>query len=479
MLKTTALATAGAALGLIPTVSAATASALGVKNFESKRPKPPDRKFISEAVEAAIAGTKKSIADQELAWLFENCFPNTLDTTITHHGIANGKPDTFVITGDIPAMWLRDSTAQVTPYIPFAAQDKKLRALIAGVIHRQTASVLIDPYANAFNFDGKETSRWHSDKTAMKNELHERKWEIDSLCYTVRLAYLYWKATADASVFDDAWQQATMLIVKTFREQQRLQGDGSYRFKREFAAWDGDYIAGGGLGLPTRKTGLIHSAFRPSDDACLFPFLIPSNFFAATSLLQLAEIYETELKNKSFAALCRAFATELSALLETHAKKSHLNYGLCYAFETDGFGNHYFMDDGNLPSLISLPYLGAVAAGDPVYQNTRRFILSKDHIYYFKGTAGEGYGGPHAGWEMIWHLGIIAVALTSTDDAEISKCLQMLKTTHAGTGFMHEAFHKDDAKKFTRSWFAWANTLFGELILKVSAERPHLLKKEF
>ncbi len=435
------------------------------------------RTFRSDAVDATIEQMKKIIIDKELAWLFENCFPNTLDTTVTHHGVLNGKLDTFIITGDIPAMWLRDSAAQVTPYLPLCKSDKKLADLIKGVVNRHVKCILIDPFANAFNYDDKPISRWHTDKTAMRNELHERKWEIDSLCYAIRLSHLYWKTTGDASFMDREWDAAMKRIYDVFREQQRLTSDGSYRFKREFAAWYGDCIANDGLGLPTRKIGLIHSAFRPSDDACLFSFLVPSNFFAATSLRHLAEMVSTERRDKAFAESCVRFADEISELLGRYAKRSHLGYGDCYAYETDGFGNYYFMDDGNLPSLISLPYLGCVKPDDEIYLNTRKFILSSDHIYYFSGKAGEGYGGPHAGWEMIWHLGVIAVALTSTSDDEILKQLRMLKTTHAETGFMHEAFHKDDAKRFTRSWFAWANTLFGELILKIYAEHPHLLKK--
>lgn len=469
VLKTTSLALTGLAVGINNFKFS--------EEFKSHRPERSKRKFTSDSVDATIERLKKVIADKELAWLFENCFPNMLDTTIEHHGRLNGKLDTFVITGDIPAMWLRDSTAQVTPYLPLCKDDRKLRDLILGIINRQTTCILIDPYANAFNFDDKEPSRWHQDKTAMRNELHERKWEIDSLCYAIRLAYLYWKTTGDASFMDSDWQSAMNRIYDVFREQQRINGDGSYRFKREFAAWYGDFIANDGLGLPTKKVGLIHSAFRPCDDACLFPFLIPSNFFAVVSLRQLAEMVSTELRNKAFADSCQHFADELEPLIYEHGRAFHLKHGYCYAFETDGYGNRYFMDDGNLPSLISLPYLGCVPIDDEVYQNTRRFILSDDHIYYFKGKAGEGYGGPHAGWEMIWHLGVIAVALTSTNDNEILKQLRILKTTHAGTGFMHEAFHKDDAKRFTRSWFAWANTLFGELCLKLEKERPHLLKK--
>jgi len=134
------------------------------------------------------------------------------------------------------------------------------------------------------------------------------------------------------------------------------------------------------------------------------------------------------------------------------------------------------MDDANIPSLLSLPYLGACAPDDPIYRRTRAFVLSQDNPYYFQGGAGEGVGGPHVGLEMIWPLGITMRALTSTDDTEIAHCLRMLKETHGGTGFMHESFHQDDSTRFTREWFAWANTLFGELILKVHRERPQLLR---
>jgi meiotically up-regulated gene 157 (Mug157) protein len=151
---------------------------------------------------------------------------------------------------------------------------------------------------------------------------------------------------------------------------------------------------------------------------------------------------------------------------------------LIYAYEVDGFGNQLLMDDANVPSLLSLSYLGCCTANDPVYVRTRSFVLSDDNPYFFRGKAGEGIGGPHVGLHMIWPLGIIMRALTSNDDKEILNCLRVLKNTHAGTGFMHEAFDKDDPKKFTRSWFAWANTMFGELIVKLHEQRPHLLRVE-
>jgi meiotically up-regulated gene 157 (Mug157) protein len=427
---------------------------------------------VSEAVEAKVAEVKKAISDPELAWLFENCYPNTLDTTV-RTGKRDGKPDTFVITGDINAMWLRDSTAQVWPYLPLAKEDRALKTLLAGVINRQTRCILIDPYANAFN-DGPTGGLWAKDQTRMRPELHERKWEIDSLCYPVRLAHGYWKSTGDASLFDRDWQSATALIVKTFREQQRLKNRGPYTFQR-VTANPTDSLPQRGFGNPTRPCGLIHSAFRPSDDACIFPFLIPSNLFAVTTLEQLGEIYTAELPNKPFARECQELANQVREALRTYARAQRKG-GEVYAYEVDGFGNQLCSDDANVPNLLSLPYLGCCAADDPIYLRTRAWVLSDGNPYFFRGKAAEGLGGPHSGLDMIWPLGIIMRALTSRSEPEVARCLAMLKATHAGTGFMHESFFKEDAKKFTRSWFAWANTLFGELILTVHDRYPQLLR---
>ncbi|HEX6046885.1 MAG TPA: glycoside hydrolase family 125 protein [Pyrinomonadaceae bacterium] len=446
------------------------------RDFPTVRPAPSQRKFSSRAVEAKIAEVKRAIADPELGWLFESCFPNTLDTTVTP-GTRDGRPDTLVITGDINAMWLRDSTAQVTPYVPLARDDNELKDLIAGVINRQTMCILIDRYANAFSFGAKACPWGVDDKPPLTPELCERKWEIDSLCYPVRLAHSYWAATGDPSCFHADWLRASKLIVQTFREQQRLNGPGPYRFQRKT---DNpiDTPPFNGLGNPARPVGLIHSAFRPSDDACVYPFLIPANLFAVVALKQLAEILSTVLSERKLADECRALAHEITAAVNTYGKAVVKRYGLVYAYEVDGFGNRLFMDDANVPSLLALPYLGCCAANDPVYRRTRGFVLSSDNPYFFRGRAAEGIGGPHVGLNMIWPLGIIVRALTSTDDKEILNCLRMLKTTHAGTGFMHEAFDKDDPKKFTRSWFAWANTMFGELIVKLREQRPHLLKMQ-
>jgi len=445
-----------------------------VTDFSSRRPPVDRRKFTSQSVEATIARLTRKIADPELAWLFANCFPNTLDTTVRHRTI-DGKPDTFVVTGDIDAMWLRDSAAQGWPFLPLARDDRNLRDLIAGVIRRQTKCILIDPYANAFN-DGRAKSPWANDLTDMKPELHERKYEIDSLCYPVRLAHGYWKATGDASVFDTTWREAMRLAVATLREQQRRRGTGPYHFQR-VSAVPYDTVPLGGYGNPSRDCGLIRSAFRPSDDACIYSFLVPSNMFAAVALRALEEISLAETHDAVFARECAGFSDELREALDITAVAGHPVHGPVYAYEVDGFGNALFMDDANIPSLLALPYLGWCTAQEDRYRATRSFLLSEDNPYFYRGAAGEGIGGPHVGLDMIWPMGIIVRGLTSTEDGEILKCLHMLKTTHAGTGFMHESFHKNDPANFTRGWFAWANTLFGELILRLDAERPTLLSR--
>lgn len=432
------------------------------------------RNFTSEAIENAIQQVQKNAGNKELAWLFNNCFPNTLDTTV-EFSMVNGKPDTYVITGDIDAMWLRDSTAQVWPYLQFTKTDTPLRQLVAGVINRQMSNILYDPYANAFYKDRSKVGEWKTDLTDMKPGLHERKWEIDSLCYPIRLSYGYWKTTGDKSVFDDQWANGAKLIVKTFREQQRKTGNGPYKFERT-TSWATDGVPLGGYGYPAAPVGLIYSMFRPSDDATIFPFLIPANFFAVVSLKQMAEIFTTIYNDTAAATDCKQLAAEVSAALAKHAITTHPQFGKIYAYEVNGLHSINLMDDANVPSLLSLPYLGALPASDPVYQNTRKFLFSAQNPFYFKGTAGEGIGGPHVGINMIWPLSIIMRGLTSTSDQEIKNCIDTLRETHGGTGFMHEAFHKDDAAKFTRKWFAWANTLFGELLWHTYTTKPHLLK---
>jgi meiotically up-regulated gene 157 (Mug157) protein len=430
--------------------------------YVSQRPEVKARLFRSAAVEKKINEVCKLLKNPRLSWMFSNCFPNTIDTTV-HYRIQDVKDDTFVYTGDIHAMWLRDSGAQVFPYIRLANEDPELKKMLSGVIRRQTKCILLDPFANAFN-DGATGGEWQSDLTDMKPELHERKWEIDSLCYAIRLAYEYWKTTGDTDVFTEEWVQAMALVVKTLKDQQRKDGTGAYNFQRrtERAL---DTLSNDGWGQPVKPVGLIASAFRPSDDATTYLFLVPSNFFAVTSLRKAAEILTTVKKNTTLAKECTDLASEVETALKKYAVYNHPEFGKIYAFEVDGFGNQSLMDDANVPSLLAMPYLGDVDVNDPIYQNTRRFVWSENNPYFFRGTKGEGIGGPHIGYDMIWPMSIMMRTFTGQSDEEIKTGIRMLMDTDAGTGFMHESFHKDDPSTFTRKWFAWQNTLFGELII--------------
>lgn len=441
------------------------------KGFPVVRTATANRKFTSRAVEDLINEIKGSIANKELAWMFENCFPNTLDTTVDFN-FNNGHPDTYVITGDIDAMWLRDSSAQVWPYLRLCNDDAYLRQLVLGVVNRQTRCILKDPYANAFYKDERKVSEWKDDQTKMQPGIHERKWEIDSLCYPIRLAHGYWKTTGDTSPFDEQWQQAMRLVIQTFIEQQRWHGKGPYSFMRS-SPYATDSVPLSGYGYPAKPNGLICSMFRPSDDATVFPYLVPSNLFAVASLYQLLDIIvgvNLSMETQPILKLIR----QIKKGIETTIIKSP-EYGAIYAYETNGLGSHNLMDDANVPSLLSLGYLIPELRKDEVYINTRKYVLSAHNPFYFKGKAAEGIGGPHVGMDMIWPISIIMRGMTSTNDFEIKDCLNWLQDTHAGTGFMHESFHKDDATKYTRSWFAWANTLFGEFVWKVYRERKYLL----
>lgn len=441
----------------------------------SNRPSPSLRKFVSKAVEGEIERVSALIGDPELRWLFGNCYPNTLDTTV-NLGTLDGKDDAFVITGDIPALWLRDSAAQVRPYLHLARGDGPLTRLYRGLIRRHARCVLLDPYANAFTRDPADRAGLHwsrSDQTAMKPGVAERKWEVDSLCYVLRLAHDYWRATGDTEPYDATFAQAARTIVATFREQQRKTGPGPYRFQRLTNQPTETTLAG--IGVPTRKVGMIHSAFRPSDDACTYPFNIPGNLFAVATLRELASLAETVLGDAALAADASALAAEVEAAVMAHGTMLLPDGRQVFAYETDGFGNHLFMDDANVPSLLGLAYLRCVPADLPLWRSTADAVWSEANPWFFSGSAASGIGGPHIGEGQVWPMSIIMRGLSSSDDAVIADCLRTLKTTHAGKGFMHEAFDKDDPAKFTRAWFAWVNGLFGELVVKTANERPHLL----
>jgi meiotically up-regulated gene 157 (Mug157) protein len=306
----------------------------------------------------------------------------------------------------------------------------------------------------------------------MKPGVGERKYELDSLCYPIRLAHGYWKASGDVSPFDARWKKAMQLVLQTMRVQQRKEGLGPYRFQRS-AENPTDSLVNG-IGNPAKPVGLMASCFRPSDDACIFPFLVPSNLFAVTSLRQLAGMATAILNDRGMAAEAGSLAKEVETALRQYAIVDTAA-GSIWAYEVDGYGGHVLMDDANVPSLLGLPYLES-SPDSALYGRTRSFVWSERNPWFYKGSAGDGIGGPHIGRDMIWPMSQIIFALTSNSDAEIVRTIRMLQRSSANSGFMHESYHKDDPGRFTRAWFAWANTLFGELIGKIVHTKPQLLR---
>ncbi len=393
-----------------------------------------------------------------LAPLAKRCYLNTIETTVKK--CDNG--DYFVITGDIPALWLRDSSAQLRPYAVHCKESEELREIFRGVIRRHAFYVNLDPYSNAFNEVSHDEA--HTDDTDFSSPyIWERKYEVDSLCASVYLVSDYFDVTKDMSIFSEELHGMFRNIVDTFIKEQNHEKNSTYYFRRTDCP-ETDTMPLDGKGNPTAYTGMTWSGFRPSDDRCLYNYLIPANMMAVVAMKKASELLLTGYNDKEYAEKCRVLAEEIKNGIEKYGTYDHPVYGKIYAYETDGLGNYRLMDDANSPSLLSAPYLGFCDVNDPVYQNTRSFILSENNPFYFVGEAAKGIGSPHTGENKIWHISLTMQILTSTSEEEKQECLNMLSETHAGTYFMHESFNKDDASDFTRTWFAWANSLFAQML---------------
>ncbi len=389
--------------------------------------------------------------------IFANTFSNTYQTTLRHQ--ADGS--VFVITGDIPAMWLRDSAAQVRVYLPLAKNDLHFANLIAGVVRRQMFYVLLDPYANAFN-ETADGQCHNKDKTEMSAWIWERKYELDSLCAPLKLAFDLWKATGQTDHLDETFRKAAHLIVATITLEQHHQ-NSPYTFER-LEGPPLDTLTHNGRGNPVGITGMSWSGFRPSDDACTYNYLVPSNMMAVVALEALAKL---PLNDIALSENASALAVAIRRGIATHAIYEHPQFGKIYAYEVDGLGQHNLMDDANVPCLLSMPYLGYCKTDDPIYQNTRAFVLSKANPYFYVGAAASGIGSPHTPHQNIWPIALCMQGLTSNSKTEQLQLLEALMATDAGTGLMHESFNMDDPGKFTRPWFAWANSLFAEFVMKL------------
>ena len=416
---------------------------------------------IKDLIRKIGADLSNKIDNIKLKKIFYNCFINTMETTVEYN---EENIDTFIITGDIPAMWLRDSTSQIEHYLPFINEHEDLKKLFIGLINRQVFCILHEPYANAFNKTA-NGQKWDNDITKDSPWVWERKYEIDSLCFPVRLIYKYWKKSNDSSFFNDEIKNMFYKIIETWKIEQNHFENSDYSFQRLNCS-PTDTLSNKGLGDLVSYTGMTWSGFRPSDDACKYNYLIPSNMFAAVVLGYISEISETifnDIKLKNI-------ADELKYQIEEGINKFDIihteEFGDVYAYEVDGLGNFNLMDDANVPSLLSIPYIGYKDIDDKIYQNTRKFILSKNNPYYYEGSVAKGIGSPHTPPEYIWHISLSMQGLTTKNESEINSLINTLVNSDGNTGYMHEGFYCNDSTEFTREWFAWSNSLFADFIYK-------------
>lgn len=412
------------------------------------------------SVNDLISKVKENLKDDiKLGEMFEKCFLNTINTTIKRMD----DDTTYVLTGDIPAMWLRDSVCQVRPYLVLANEDKEIADMIEGLVERQFRYILVDPYANAFNENANNKGH-QTDLTEMKPEIWERKYEIDSLCFPIQLSYLLYKNTGRTSQFNETFVKGVKEIIKLWKVEQNHEENSPYTFER-LDCRQLDTLSRSGKGPIHKETGMTWCAFRPSDDACQYSYLVPSNMFAVVVLNYVVEIANDILNDNELAQSAKNLANEINEGIQKYAVYSHPRCGDIYAYEVDGLGNYNLMDDANLPSLLAIPYLGYADMDDEKYINTRNFILSTENPYYHIGKYASGVGSPHTPEGYIWHISLAMQGLTTDDINKKKELLDIMKNTDAGTYLMHEGFNPDNPDMFTRDWFSWANMMFCELIL--------------
>lgn len=416
--------------------------------------------MIQETMDKFLEEVKEKAAEcPHLMELFINCYTNTLNTTVK----PMGDGTTHVITGDIPAMWLRDSAAQLRPYLFLAKEDEEIRELIAGLVRRQFQYICTDEYANAFN-DSDSGACWEKDDPDQNPWVWERKFEIDSLCYPIQLAYLLWKNTGCTSQFNDLFISGAEKILQVFTTEQYHEEKSAYRFVRNNGFFR-DTLSREGKGALTKSgIGLIWSGFRPSDDACTYGYLIPANMFAVVALGYLKEIAEEIYQNQDLADRAAALQAEVHEAIEQFGKTFTEEFGTVYAYEADGYGMFNLMDDANVPSLLSMSYLGYPADKETAV-NTRKLLFSDANPYFFKGKAAQGIGSPHTPSGYVWHIAMAMEGLTTDDRKEKRRILENMAATTAGKNMMHEGFCCEDDTRYTREWFSWANAMYSELFL--------------
>ncbi|KAH7029086.1 uncharacterized protein B0I36DRAFT_325020 [Microdochium trichocladiopsis] len=463
-----------------------------------QRPSPECRTFNASAVEATIRRMKGQIFDLDLHRLFENTFPNTLDTCIKWRGHAANNTDeelAFIITGDINAMWIRDSANQIAPYkvvLKSAADD--VASVFRGAINLQARYLVISPYCNSFHpppesgmGNGGSGGYYHVTPPYDTKIVFTCNFELDDFGGFLQLSHDYFTATGDADFFNKfQWIYAIQSILATSREmQQPTYGpDGEwlvpvYTFQSQTMSASGT-LANNGIGSPVNDTGLVRSPFRPSDDSATFEHQIPANMMLSRYLASCAEIMDKLPRAPAgLAAEMRVMSAQIDAAIKQWGIVKTPSGDEIYAYEVDGFGGINLMDDANVPSLLSAPYLGYVDRADPVYQATRKFVLSRRNPWWCSGTVINAVGSPHVRPGAAWPMGSIMRIMTSDDDDEIRTTLKEILASTDGLGLIHESVDSNDAKRWTREWFTWANGLFGQMIMDLHARKPHLLRESY
>lgn len=474
----------------------------GVYELSYQRPTVECRTFISPDLENTLTRLNSSITDPDLFRLFENAFPNTLDTAIKWKGYAANNTDeelTFIITGDINAMWLRDSSNQMQSYLPLlnnSAANNSIASLYRGVINLQARYLLTSPFCNSFQ-PPVESGIPPADNSAASDDVvvppynnasvFECKYELDSLAAFLEISTNYYAGTNDLAFFSKyQWVQAVEAVLSVARAMMTstYAANGSvntspYSFTR-MTDRASETLENDGIGNPVQSgTGLVRSAFRPSDDATIFQFLIPANMMFSRYLNSSAQIMNAIPGQTDLANEMSALASSLHSSISDHGITSNSRYGNIYAYEVDGYGSQNLMDDANIPSLLSAPFLGYLDEEDEVYQNTRKFILSASNPYYMQGPVINSVGGPHDGPGYAWPMASIVRIFTTDNDTEITNALQEILSSTDRLGLIHESINTRNQSDWTRQWFSWANGLFGQMVLDLENRKPQILKQSF
>mmetsp|Transcript_37209 Transcript_37209/g.42471 ORF Transcript_37209/g.42471 Transcript_37209/m.42471 type:complete len:536 (+) Transcript_37209:40-1647(+) len=427
--------------------------------------------------------------NQNILAMCERTLWHTLKTTT----IVLPEAETFIYTGDIDDLWVRDSAAQVHPLlVPFGYKtkslvqsDPRLARVVSGLIKRIAMYIRHDPYANAFRIDNTYIFSVDQKKMGRHDLISTWNYELDSACYYFRMIYYFFRALPHHPVLRmESVKEAVDIMIDLWISEQDHESDAypdgplldcencgrPYRYPG---------LARNGKGTQVAKVGMTWSGFRPSDDECKYGYLIPANMFAVVALKYVEELAPKLWNDKRMASKARKLRLEIDEGIQKYSIINHPKHGRIYAYEVDGLGNHSLMDDANVPSLMSIPYIGYDYIPE-VYENTRRFILSTDNPTYRQGYSMEtgeieGYGSPHmnaAIKDNIWPMSLAVQALSSENIEEKLILVEKLTKATGGTGWMHESFDVSNPKKYTRKWFCWADSLYAELVMSLTEACP-------